>query len=160
MNLQETEKTLLAILIKELAVYRYENVIILDDGSIIMAKSKFKILNLTSPRKDFLTVVKDILSKLDEGKKDLVYASSLCAKAIAVLFTTNDRTAVVKLLFAAYLTEEDPEGLEGDNEEVEFKVANKTGGNSRVFRYPKGIRPAEILAQMIHEGNHVVFVEQ
>ena len=100
MKLEQVEKTLLSILIKELSVYS-GNVIVLDDGSVIIGTSSINILNLTKPRKDFLTVVQDVLAKLDGLKKELVYASSLCAKSIAVLFATNDRNMLVRLLFSA-----------------------------------------------------------
>ena len=158
MKLGEVEKALLAILIKEMSVYD-SGIIVLDDGSIIMATSPIKILNLTKPRKDFLTVVQDILGKLDVEKKDLVYAASLCAKSIAVLFATNDRNAVIRLLFSAYLSDEDPELPDEGEDEVNLRIKDKKGGKSRIFRYQKGLSFAEIIADRIHNGNHLVVIE-
>ena len=158
MKLEQVEKTLLLVLIEELGVYD-SKVIVLDDGSVILAVSRIKIFNLTQPRKDFLTVVQDILTKLDVEKKNLVYASSLCAKSIATLFATNDRNTVVRLLFSAYLSEEDPEVSNDDEEEVQLRIKDRKGGKSRIFRYQKGLSFAEIIADRIHNGDHVVIIE-
>ena len=83
-KLNSTDKSRLAELAKEFLA-KNQNVMVLNDGTIVISKNGGIIGRIMGVRKDFLGSVQEILNGIQKSKDGLSYPASLCAKAITTL---------------------------------------------------------------------------
>ena len=162
--MEKLNKSLKALLVDLLVCYgadKGKHIEIADDGTAILSRKSF-FPDIFPERLDFLTIVQSILDKIVSEKKDMTFPSALSAKAIGVLMTTNDRAKVIKLMYTAYLIEEDPTfsdvNPEEDNVEVTF-TKDLLPVSVNLKKYKQGINMSEIIAEYLNNtpDGYIIF---
>ena len=157
-KLNSTDKSRLAELAKEFLA-KNQNVIVLNDGTIVISKNGGIIGRIIGVRKDFLGSVQEILNGIQKSKDGLSYPASLCAKAITTLVLTNEREKVIKLLYLASLIDEDPESQDIDEGEDTI-VIKRPERELRVKKFSTGRSFGDTVADLLNEHPFVIFEEK
>ena len=157
-KLNSTDKSRLAELAKEFLA-RNKNVIVLNDGTIVISKNGGIIGRIMGVRKDFLGSVQEILNGIQKNKEGLSYPASLCAKAITTLVLTNERDKVIKLLYLASLIDEDPESQDIDEDEDTI-VIKRPERELRVKKFSTGRSFGDTVADLLNQHPFVIFEEK
>ena len=157
-KLNSTDKSRLAELAKEFLA-RNKNVIVLNDGTIVISKNGGIIGRIVGVRKDFLGSVQEILNGIQKNKEGLSYPASLCAKAITTLVLTNERDKVIKLLYLASLIDEDPESQDIDEDEDTI-VIKRPERELRVKKFSTGRSFGDTVADLLNQHPFVIFEEK
>lgn len=157
-KLNSTDKSRLAELAKEFLA-KNQNVMVLNDGTIVISKNGGIIGRIMGVRKDFLGSVQEILNGIQKNKEGLSYPASLCAKAITTLVLTNEREKVVKLLYLASLIDEDPESQDIDEDEDTI-IIKRPERELRVKKFSAGRSFGETVADLLNEHPFIIFEEK
>lgn len=157
-KLNSTDKSRLAELAKEFLA-KNQNVIVLNDGTIVISKNGGIIGRIMGVRKDFLGSVQEILNGIQKNKEGLSYPASLCAKAITTLVLTNEREKVIKLLYLASLIDEDPESQDIDEDEDTI-IIKRPERELRVKKFSTGRSFGDTVADLLNEHPFIIFEEK
>ena len=157
-KLNSTDKSRLAELAKEFLA-KNQNVIVLNDGTIVISKNGGIIGRIMGVRKDFLGSVQEILNGIQKNKEGLSYPASLCAKAITTLVLTNEREKVIKLLYLASLIDEDPESQD-INEDEDTIIIKRPERELRVKKFSTGRSFGDTVADLLNQHPFVIFEER
>ena len=157
-KLNSTDKSRLAELAKEFLA-KNQNVIVLNDGTIVISKNGGIIGRIVGVRKDFLGSVQEILNGIQKNKEGLSYPASLCAKAITTLVLTNEREKVIKLLYLASLIDEDPESQDIDEDEDTI-VIKRPERELRVKKFSTGRSFGDTVADLLNQHPFIIFEEK
>ena len=157
-KLNSTDKSRLAELAKEFLA-KNQNVIVLNDGTIVISKNGGIIGRIVGVRKDFLGSVQEILNGIQKNKEGLSYPASLCAKAITTLVLTNEREKVIKLLYLASLIDEDPESQD-INEDEDTIVIKRPERELRVKKFSTGRSFGDTVADLLNQHPFIIFEEK
>ena len=157
-KLNSTDKSRLAELAKEFLA-KNQNVIVLNDGTIVISKNGGIIGRIMGVRKDFLGSVQEILNGIQKDKEGLSYPASLCAKAITTLVLTNEREKVIKLLYLASLIDEDPESQDIDEDEDTI-VIKRPERELRVKKFSTGRSFGDTVADLLNQHPFIIFEEK
>ena len=157
-KLNSTDKSRLAELAKEFLA-KNQNVIVLNDGTIVISKNGGIIGRIMGVRKDFLGSVQEILNGIQKNKEGLSYPASLCAKAITTLVLTNEREKVIKLLYLASLIDEDPESQDIDEDEDTI-VIKRPERELRVKKFSTGRSFGDTVADLLNQHPFIIFEEK
>lgn len=136
-----------------------QNVIVLNDGTIVISKNGGIIGRIMGVRKDFLGSVQEILNGIQKNKEGLSYPASLCAKAITTLVLTNEREKVIKLLYLASLIDEDPESQDIDEDEDTI-IIKRPERELRVKKFSMGRSFGDTVADLLNEHPFIIFEEK
>ena len=157
-KLNSTDKSRLAELAKEFLA-KNQNVIVLNDGTIVISKNGGIIGRIMGVRKDFLGSVQEILNGIQKDKEGLSYPASLCAKAITTLVLTNEREKVIKLLYLASLIDEDPESQDIDEDEDTI-IIKRPERELRVKKFSTGRSFGDTVADLLNQHPFIIFEEK
>lgn len=157
-KLNSTDKSRLTELAKEFLA-KNQNVIVLNDGTIVISKNGGIIGRIMGVRKDFLGSVQEILNGIQKDKEGLSYPASLCAKAITTLVLTNERDKVIKLLYLASLIDEDPESQDIDEDEDTI-IIKRPERELRVKKFSTGRSFGDTVADLLNQHPFVIFEER
>ena len=157
-KLNSTDKSRLAELAKEFLA-KNQNVMVLNDGTIVISKNGGIIGRIMGVRKDFLGSVQEILNGIQKNKEGLSYPASLCAKAITTLVLTNERDKVIKLLYLASLIDEDPESQDIDEDEDTI-IIKRPERELRVKKFSTGRSFGDTVADLLNQHPFVIFEER
>ena len=157
-KLNSTDKSRLAELAKEFLA-KNQNVIVLNDGTIVISKNGGIIGRIMGVRKDFLGSVQEILNGIQKNKEGLSYPASLCAKAITTLVLTNEREKVIKLLYLASLIDEDPESQDIDEDEDTI-IIKRPERELRVKKFSTGRSFGDTVADLLNQHPFIIFEEK
>ena len=157
-KLNSTDKSRLAELAKEFLA-KNQNVIVLNDGTIVISKNGGIIGRIMGVRKDFLGSVQEILNGIQKDKEGLSYPASLCAKAITTLVLTNERDKVIKLLYLASLIDEDPESQDIDEDEDTI-IIKRPERELRVKKFSAGRSFGDTVADLLNQHPFIIFEEK
>ena len=157
-KLNSTDKSRLAELAKEFLA-KNQNVMVLNDGTIVISKNGGIIGRIMGVRKDFLGSVQEILNGIQKNKEGLSYPASLCAKAITTLVLTNEREKVIKLLYLASLIDEDPESQD-INEDEDTIIIKRPERELRVKKFSTGRSFGDTVADLLNQHPFVIFEER
>ena len=157
-KLNSTDKSRLAELAKEFLA-KNQNVIVLNDGTIVISKNGGIIGRIMGVRKDFLGSVQEILNGIQKDKEGLSYPASLCAKAITTLVLTNERDKVIKLLYLASLIDEDPESQDIDEDEDTI-IIKRPERELRVKKFSTGRSFGDTVADLLNQHPFIIFEEK
>ena len=157
-KLNSTDKSRLTELAKEFLA-KNQNVIVLNDGTIVISKNGGIIGRIMGVRKDFLGSVQEILNGIQKNKEGLSYPASLCAKAITTLVLTNEREKVIKLLYLASLIDEDPESQDIDEDEDTI-VIKRPERELRVKKFSTGRSFGDTVADLLNQHPFIIFEEK
>ena len=154
MKLTKIAKLFLAILVTSY-IENSNGVDVKSDGSIVIPKATGFAKYARGSQYDFFSVFRMLIEKIRAEKENvgLMYPESLCAKALMVLTTEDDREMVIKLLMLAHLTEADPEvdSIE-DSSGQEIALAK-----IKVGRFKRDIDISEGLATLLNQGFRINF---
>ena len=157
-KLNSTDKSRLAELAKEFLA-KNQNVMVLNDGTIVISKNGGIIGRIMGVRKDFLGSVQEILNGIQKDKEGLSYPASLCAKAITTLVLTNEREKVIKLLYLASLIDEDPESQDIDEDEDTI-IIKRPERELRVKKFSAGRSFGDTVADLLNQHPFIIFEEK
>lgn len=157
-KLNSTDKSRLTELAKEFLA-KNQNVIVLNDGTIVISKNGGIIGRIMGVRKDFLGSVQEILNGIQKDKEGLSYPASLCAKAITTLVLTNERDKVIKLLYLASLIDEDPESQDIDEDEDTI-IIKRPERELRVKKFSTGRSFGDTVADLLNQHPFIIFEEK
>lgn len=157
-KLNSTDKSRLAELAKEFLA-KNQNVMVLNDGTIVISKNGGIIGRITGVRKDFLGSVQEILNGIQKNKEGLSYPASLCAKAITTLVLTNERDKVIKLLYLASLIDEDPESQDIDEDEDTI-IIKRPERELHVKKFSAGRSFGDTVADLLNQHPFIIFEEK
>ena len=157
-KLNSTDKSRLAELAKEFLA-KNQNVMVLNDGTIVISKNGGITGRIMGVRKDFLGSVQEILNGIQKNKEGLSYPASLCAKAITTLVLTNEREKVIKLLYLASLIDEDPESQDIDEDEDTI-VIKRPERELRVKKFSTGRSFGDTVADLLNQHPFIIFEEK
>lgn len=157
-KLNSTDKSRLAELAKEFLA-KNQNVMVLNDGTIVISKNGGIIGRIMGVRKDFLGSVQEILNGIQKNKEGLSYPASLCAKAITTLVLTNERDKVIKLLYLASLIDEDPESQDIDEDEDTI-IIKRPERELRVKKFSTGRSFGDTVADLLNQHPFIIFEER
>ena len=157
-KLNSTDKSRLTELAKEFLA-KNQNVIVLNDGTIVISKNGGIIGRIMGVRKDFLGSVQEILNGIQKDKEGLSYPASLCAKAITTLVLTNERDKVIKLLYLASLIDEDPESQDIDEDEDTI-IIKRPERELRVKKFSAGRSFGDTVADLLNQHPFIIFEEK
>ena len=157
-KLNSTDKSRLAELAKEFLA-KNQNVMVLNDGTIVISKNGGIIGRIMGVRKDFLGSVQEILNGIQKSKDGLSYPASLCTKAITTLVLTNERDKVIKLLYLASLIDEDPESQDIDEDEDTI-IIKRPERELRVKKFSTGRSFGDTVADLLNQHPFIIFEER
>ena len=174
LKLNKTDKTRLAELVD--TYLRIDSEYKIEDNGSVTAKIKDKqikwLFGLGEVR-DFHEITLNMIQKIMEQKASIINVQAFCSDAMSHLMTDNNRSAVIKALYMAHLTERKEDEDEDQSPprrkerrqsrplEVEIEVEHEPHGGPHTMRILQGMASSgDEIARILNNSSCIVLNER